>query len=552
MAIAAGATNLFFNRDTKVYLGQSAGKPISIGSTAASSNALTSGTAHGLTTGDKVMLTAGLGTLTGVALGVVYYAINATSTTFKLATSLANAQAGTAITVTGAPSSGYATALDQFITPTGVTLNGTTATITATHNLQVGDTIDLYNVTDNGSLDLNGVYTVATVSTTVSFTVASAATGTISNPGTIRVNKLNLWEVPVLAGYSVSQSTETAEITLNEMTDVTGKSRRGRQMFNTAISPTEWSFDTYTRPYKSTNHYSVEEPLWANLIGKNYALVSGSGSSQTSTWAYGVTRGSSDVVYDFSNSNAVTIGTFSLYYVLGANRVPSRDYIGGTDGGSTTIYKVSESAINECSISFEIDGISTISWSGMGSSLTELGAMYAVGAGTMGTTSTSNFIRNRLTALTAVSTLPTSTTYGITLTGGQITITNNLTYLTPEVLGIVNVPLGHVTGTRTVTGNFTCYLDESANGPIDLFQNLAEKGRTTVTNSFALNFYVGGGSSNTPIAPGLQFSFGQAHLEVPSINFDDVISTEVNFHALPSTIGAADEISAVRYVGQPL
>jgi hypothetical protein len=552
MAIAAGATNLYFNRDTKVYLGQSAGKPVSIGSVAAATNAVTSATVHGISTGERVMFTTGLGTLSGVTAGVVYYAIAATTTTLKVATTLANAQAGTAITLTGTPASGYVTALDQYLTPTGVTLSGSAATITVLHNLQVGDVVDLSGVTDNASLDLNGVFTVASVSTTVSFTVATTASGTISNPGTIRISKQNLWEIPVLAGYSASSGTETAEVTLNEMSDAAGNSRRGRQMFNTAQSPSEWSFDTYVRPYKSTNQYCVEEPLWANLIARNYSLVTGTGAAATTTWASGVTRGTTDLVFDFNSSNSVVLGTFNLYYVMGANRAPNRDYVGGSDGGTTTIYKVSDAVVNECSITFEIDGISTVSWSGMGSALVELGSMYAVNAGTMGTTNSSNFIRNRLTALTAVSTLPTSTTYALTLTGGQITISNNISYLTPEVLGVVNKPIGHVTGTRNVSGNFSCYLDEIANGSIDLFQNLAQKGSTTVTNAFALNFYVGGGSANLPTAPGVQFNFPQAHLEIPSINFDDVISTEVNWHALPSTIGGTDEIAAIRYAGQPL
>ena len=552
MAIAAGATNLFFNRDTKIYLGQSAGKPISIGSTIVAANAVTSTISHGITTGEKVMITAGLGSLTGVTLGTIYFAIAASSTTLKFAATLADAQAGTAITVTGTPSSGYISAVDQFLSPTGVTLSGTAATITVAHNLQVGDLVTVSGVSDTASLDLNGVYTVASVSTTVSFTVATAATGTISSPGTIRVAKENLWEIPVLSGYSASSSTETAEITLNEMSDANGRSRRGRQMFNTAISPTEWSFDTYIRPFKSTNQYCVEEPLWANLIAKNYSLVTGTGASATTKWAYGTTRGTSDLVFDFSNSNSVVLGTFNLYYVMGANRGTTRDFVGGTDGGSTTIFKVTDAVINECSITFEIDGISSVSWSGMGSNTTELGALYAVNAGTMGTNSSSNFIRNRLTALTVVSTLPTSATYNITLTGGQITISNNITYLTPEVMGIVNKPIGHVTGTRNIGGNFTCYLDEATNGSLDLFQNLNERGATTVTNSSALNFYVGGGSNNMPTGPGVQFSFLNAHLEVPTINFDDVISTEVTWHALPSTISNSDEISAIRYVGQPL
>ena len=50
--------------------------------------------------------------------------------------------------------------------------------------------------------------------------------------------------------------------------------------------------------------------------------------------------------------------------------------------------------------------------------------------------------------------------YSVTLTGGNITVSNNISYITPEELGIVNVPIGHVTGTRAISGSFTCYLTE--------------------------------------------------------------------------------------------
>ena len=83
-----------------------------------------------------------------------------------------------------------------------------------------------------------------------------------------------------------------------------------------------------------------------------------------------------------------------------------------------------------------------------------------------------------------------------------------------------------------------------------MFQSLAEKANTVVTNSFALSFYVGGqAATDLPNGPGIQIKVPTAHLEIPSVNFDDVVSTEVTWHALPSTISGADEISAVRYVG---
>lgn len=565
MAISAGATNLFFNRDTKVFVGQSLGAPVGLAATLVSTNIMASTYAHGMSTGDKLIFSDVTG-LTGPAVATIYYAIVMTSTTFKIATTVENAVAGTAVTVTGTPTSGttYAYAVDSYVTPTAVTPGSNTLVVASTTaTFKAGDVVAIKNISlasDSSNLVFSGTFVVASVSAGVSFTLTATgatATGAFAAPTEVQVVKINLWEMPVLAGYAANQSVQTSEITLNEMSNSSGVSRRGRQMFNTALSPTEWSFDTYVRPFKSTNHYAVEEPMWAAMVGNNYGIVSGVGtpgsptpSSGVTTWAMGATRNTTSLTWSFANSNSVTLGKLDIYLVLGANKVTGRDYT-ITDGGSTTIYKITDAVVNEAGINFDIDGISMISWSGMGSNLTELGYFYGTLAVSNGSTSTNNFIRNRLTALTAVSSSTTgSVTYAITLTGGSITITNNITYLTPEIMGIVNRPIGHVTGTRSVTGTFTAYLDELSNSTADLFQNLAEKYNTVVQNVFALDFYVGG-FTNTDVvtAPGIQFTFDQAHLEVPKVNFDDVISTEVNFHALPSTVGGADEIGAVRYIG---
>jgi len=92
-----------------------------------------------------------------------------------------------------------------------------------------------------------------------------------------------LWEVPILDGYSFSQTTNTSEILLSEMESTVGVSRRGRRLFTDSLAPAEWSFSTYVRPFKSkggsvasgvatadgsgTDIHSVEEVLWAAMSG---------------------------------------------------------------------------------------------------------------------------------------------------------------------------------------------------------------------------------------------------------------------------------------------
>ena len=239
-------------------------------------------------------------------------------------------------------------------------------------------------------------------------------------------------------------------------------------------------------------------------------------------------------------SNVSSLATFTLYFVLGATDVADANY---AEDAKTTIYKIEECCVNEATMNFEIDGISTVSWSGMGKKVTEATTLNATSAIKIGLTATNNMIRNRLTSAALVAVTPSAKTYNITLTGGSITISNNMTFLTPESIGVVNSPLAHVTGGRSVSGSLSCYADEKTDGSIDLYQDLLGA-TTTVTNKFTLAINVGGG-----VAPNVLFDMGQCHLEVPSINIDDVIGFEVNFTALPSNISGTDELTKIRYVG---
>lgn len=139
--------------------------------------------------------------------------------------------------------------------------------------------------------------------------------------------------------------------------------------------------------------------------------------------------------------------------------------------------------------------------------------------------------------------------YDLTLTGGSVTMTNNITYLTPETIGSVNTPIGHVSGARSISGAFTCYLafDTSDNDgtSTDFFNDMTSAtAKTKVVNSFATTFKVGGAAAT----PRLELSFPTAHFEIPAHSIEDVISVETTFQALPSTIDSTNE-AAIKYVG---
>ena len=351
------------------------------------------------------------------------------------------------------------------------------------------------------------------------------------------------WEIPVLDGFSFSQATNTTEITLNEMADSNGKSRRSRQMFTDSYAPVEWSFSTYMRPFgavpagsgaiwepsasiSGNPQHAVEEALWAYFVGHTSFTI-GSGST-ASNWNGdgGITNTDTSMTVDFEQSEVAALGTFDLYFELGS----------ATDGSDAT-YKLEGCVVSSVSIDFDIDGIATINWSGQGRMLTEFDSNSGNPPSftktiSEGVSTTSNFIRNRLTQL-AVTTAGSGnfqTSYDLVLTGGNITFENNMTFLTPETLGSVNQPLGNVTGTRSVSGNFTCYLNHDSGKSADLFEDIIES-TDVITNDFNLVFKIGGTST-----PNVAITLPNCHLEVPTHSIDDIISVDVNFHALPASV----------------
>lgn len=373
----------------------------------------------------------------------------------------------------------------------------------------------------------------------------------------------NYWELPVLDGFSFAQSTATTEVSVSEMADLSGVSRRGRRMFTDAFEPAEWNLQMYARPFIANslgNH--TDEVLWGNFVNAG-AYTHGSGN--TRTWANAITKAATTSTIDFDDSNVSALGTFTLYFVLGACGTAPASYSAGP-GNPQTIYRITGAVCNTVTMDFDIDGILTLDWSGLGSLLEEIPSMpsnwhSAIIADGIAH-SNNNFIRNRLTTL-AVTVGTTdqdadATTgdanadstagdefmanYALTLTGGSITFENNLTYLTPEELCVVNQPLGNVTGNRSVSGSFTCYLNSGTSSntattgtSADLFDDLATA-VNVVTNSMDLVFSVGGASS-----PKLVIDVPTAHLEIPTHQIEDVIGLEVNFHALPSSLDATNE-----------
>lgn len=494
-----------------------------------------------------------------------------------------------------------------------------------------------------------------------------------------------LWEVPVLDGFSFSQSTNTSDITLAEMQGADGISRRGRRLFTDSLAPAEWSFSTYVRPFfTSTEHHAVEEVLWAVMAGADkYGTIGTAGAISAVDFSAADSAGDRDpgtyvidlddctgthagtggtiqiIVNSAGNANDVQVVSGGKGYTAAQTIIVPTALIGDGTGSitididsvdddattgfyrnvqadsnsdfgttvamptiagqtinfgqsnravlatcnlyfvmetSTTkpmVYKLENAQINEASVDFDVDGIATINWSGFAKNIIDkqsqgkvtvqsgttitgatVGDLYldsaddlklgiATGATTLesaidaGVDQTSAFIRNRLTQCIVSTTDTTafpSGDYSLTLTGGNVTVSNNITYLVPEELGNVNIPIEGVTGGRTVTGNFTCYLtldtDATALDPkgssVELFNNMTTSGQglDKVVNDFQVTFQIGGAVDGNPR---LYIAMPKVHIDVPVHSVEDVISLETGFGAYTNDFDNADEIVLTYY-----
>ena len=267
----------------------------------------------------------------------------------------------------------------------------------------------------------------------------------------------------------------------------------------------------------ATNHTCAEKVLWGAITN---------GGAQATPGAMNV---------DFSNSNVHELPKFYLYINTG-----------------TSIYRMTEFIANQAEIDFSIDGIGTIGWTGQASFYDVVTAAFAPDPEAGGTEftavpSTAGFLKNKLSTIT-MSGGPANASYLLGLTSATISIDNGTTFLVPEELGEVNKPIGHFTGTRTISASFACYLDSEANKSLSLLEDMlsdVNSANPQVTNSFAIQLNMGGVA-----VPYVSFEMPRAHIVIPQIESEDVISISIDATALGTGLTTTDEMT-VSYYAKP-
>jgi hypothetical protein len=338
----------------------------------------------------------------------------------------------------------------------------------------------------------------------VYFTTSLNTDGTVNFAG---CSASNTFELQVLDGMSFSQNTTTETITLNE---AGATPSRGQRSFNTAIEPVEFSFSTYIRPNfveaGATDNLTAEESvLWNALMGANAIGASG---AWTATAA--ANTPSAIATYSKTNSNVHQLQKFAL--------------IINVDGIQ---YTITNAVLNTATIDFGIDAIATVQWAGNGATLVQSETVTSFTY--LAKVTTAKFLANKLSVLTVTKGISGSqtTAYNVAITGGQLVLSNNITYLTPQNLGVVNKPATYFTGTRSVTGNVTAYLRAGASGTnytAELMADLLSATSTAADNAYQLSLSIGGTTGTRVVV-----AIPAAMLSIPTIATEQVISTTVNF-----------------------
>ena len=370
----------------------------------------------------------------------------------------------------------------------------------------------------------------------------------------------NTWKLEVLAGFAVTSSAATQDITSLESGT---NPDRSQQRFNTAINPVDWNFQVYLRPTDvntgaakdgttalTTQDGNVKPTadwfMWQSLVSNTKVA---SGTTGQSVWSTGgkleTTNVAASAGAHSTRSNFSTAVENHIYFKL-----------------DNVIYQVSNATINQATVDAGIEEIATVTWAGFGTTMKELtgtprnNAVSVFGGvlnnGTSvtansnaseiteeaayhpynqmnvaGSVGTNSFIKNRLSAIEfhhKASAGAADEKFTFPVTALSFDYNNNITYLTPEEISALNEPIGQFTGSRAVTGSATMYLRTGDLESAGFLRNISEDSRTSSAQTSNANLIIGGTT-----APYVAFQLDATQFEFPQIATDDVISMSVNF-----------------------
>lgn len=359
----------------------------------------------------------------------------------------------------------------------------------------------------------------------------------------------NTFEIPIQDGYSLGQNMASEDISPEEAGPTP---TRGSRRFNTNLDPVDWSFSTYLNPYLVNGDvYALDAILWHALATSNDLPLELQGDGAGNAGQTDVYSTGSEFKIGFTKNGAHVLTKLNLYFKI-----------------DNKVYLVKEAQVNEASIPLDIADIAMTNWSGQGTEMVEIAAPAFMSATAetfnpdlptadsfVGIPADRSYILSKLTTVTMQSNAGGTTSYyRIALTGGSLTINNNISYVTPSTLAEVDTPVGSFTGTFDVSGTMDSYLrdgvgladgssDANAYGSADLLKQMVQN--KNVINVSNITFELGGKFNSSRV----EVNLPQAHIGIPAVSVDSIISQSLEFKGIPSSAGMddGDEVNITFY-----
>jgi hypothetical protein len=360
------------------------------------------------------------------------------------------------------------------------------------------------------------------------------------------ITKQNTREILIQDDFTFTQGTSSSDVSLEEAGPTPA---RGSARFNDSLDPVEWSFSTYMRSFQVPDlngDGTLTDPAVITADAILWHCLASAQPFDLSDPASGVFANEKNLVVTFEKNQSHSLTLSTLYILVG-----------------TVWYKISSSQVGQAEVSFDIGAIAQTSWSGTGAELSTLDvAPFDPESVDYKFSDTlfreATYIKNKLTVIKCKDNSD-SQEYIIPITGGSLTISNNITHLTPSTLSRLDQSIGSFAGSFEVTGSLTAYLRTATAGVEKYTAELLKKMQIDrkVTNSFEFALCMGGistkadGSVNNTNAGGAAknpisiFLLPSCHLSTPSVESSDVIGTSIEFKAIPSNFSVSDSI----YIG---
>lgn len=330
-------------------------------------------------------------------------------------------------------------------------------------------------------------------------------------------SKDNTMEILIQDDLDFGVSGNFTDIQVNEAGPVPV---RGTRRYNDSLNPGEWSFSTYILPYKDKTSGKMMVPdymLWHALVSGKPVDVNGTDGFHTNE---------TNALVDFKTSAFHELRTLHIFVRVGE-----------------VWYKIRKTQVNQAEISVDIENIATVSWSGNGTEITVLEEAPFKFEDVSYVTDElyhqlqESYLVNKLTIMHVTDNEGTKKDYSVPITGATFTVNNNITYLTPNTLSRIDRPIGSFTGAISITGSLTAYLNTNPLGTAELYKDLLDN--LSSVNSYTVSFVLGGEYDDPkPVAV---IAIPQANLSIPSLEIDDVLSTQIEFSAQPTEMDAGDQ-----------